>query len=149
MTTAVIMTRRSALHQAFLGDASTPSLVRHAVASWLDERDVAEEHRDDLVLAINEAVTNVVDHAYGPAGGSVDGVGVGGGYVEVDVELDVHPNGERWVTAVVTDYGAWRPAPAQNGFRGRGLQMISACTDWRTIEQRAVGTRVTMARRVR
>jgi anti-sigma regulatory factor (Ser/Thr protein kinase) len=138
MTSAVIMTRRSALHQAFLGDASTPSLVRHAVAAWLEEREVPGEHRDDLVLAVNEAVTNVVDHAYGSATG----------YIEIDVELDVHPNGERWVTAVVTDYGMWRQVPAQNGYRGRGLQMISACTDWRTIEQRAVGTRVTMARRV-
>lgn len=140
MTSAVIMTRRSALHQAFLGDASTPSLVRRALASWLDERGVGGEHRDDLVLAVNEAVTNVVDHAYRSS--------ERGGYVEVDVELDITPAGERWVTAVVTDYGAWRQTPVSNGFRGRGLQMISACTDWRTIEQRANGTRVTMARRV-
>lgn len=135
------MTRRSALHQAFLGDASTPSLVRHALAAWLGAREVPREHCDDLVLAVNEAVTNVIDHAYAAGGARA-------GYVEIDVELDVHANGERWVTAVVTDYGTWRDVPVNNGYRGRGLQMISACTDWRTIEQRAVGTRLTMARRV-
>jgi anti-sigma regulatory factor (Ser/Thr protein kinase) len=134
------MTRRSALHQAFLGDAGTPSLVRRVFAAWLEERGVAAAHREDLVLAVNEAVTNVVDHAYGGEDRA--------GYVEIDVELSDRPDGERWVTVSVTDYGAWRQVPSVNGFRGRGLQMISACTDWRTIEPRAIGTKVTMARRV-
>ena len=140
MSSAVTMTRRSALHQVFLGDVSTPSLVRRGLAAWLEEHGVAAGHRDDLVLAVNEAVTNVVDHAYGGEDRA--------GHLEIDVELSDRPDGQRWVTAAVTDYGVWRQVPSVNGFRGRGLQMISACTDWRTIEPRAIGTKVTMAHRV-
>ncbi len=140
MHSAVNMTRRSALHQAFLGDARTPSLVRRTLVAWLTERGVAAEHREDLVLAVNEAVTNVIDHAYRGSDKP--------GFVEIDVELSDEHDGECWVTVVVTDYGAWRQGRAAVGFRGRGLQMIRACTDWRVIERLAVGTRVTMARRV-
>jgi len=140
MTSAVIMNRRSALHQAFHGDARTPARVRRALATWLLDRDVDEDHRDNLVLAVNEAVTNVVDHAYRDTGASVE--------LEVDVELDDTRDGERWVTVVVTDHGVWRAARARNGFRGRGLQMIDACTDWQSIECLPTGTVVTMARRV-
>jgi anti-sigma regulatory factor (Ser/Thr protein kinase) len=134
------MTRRSALHQAFLGDERTPGRVRRALGAWLRERDVSDDHRENLVLAVNEAVTNVVDHAYRDTGAC--------GQLEVDVELDDSDEGERWVTIVVTDHGVWRAARAGNGFRGRGLQMIDACTDWQSIERRSTGTRVTMARRV-
>jgi len=144
MSSSVITTRRSALHQTFLSSSATPSLVRRTLTVWMDERSVADEHREDLVLAVSEAVTNVVDHAY-------RGVETPG-CVEVDVELtheDEHADGpERWLTVAVTDYGTWRSERASKGFRGRGLQMIRACTDWRHIERRSVGTRVTMARRI-
>jgi len=144
MSLSVATTRRSALHQTFLSSSATPSLVRKTLTVWLEEREVEEEPREDLVLAVSEAVTNVVDHAY-------RGVKTPG-CVEVDIELthevDHDGNPERWITVAVTDYGTWRSERACNGFRGRGLQMIRACTDWRHIERRAVGTRVTMALRV-
>ncbi|MDQ2707939.1 MAG: ATP-binding protein [Actinomycetota bacterium] len=114
--------------------------MRRTLVAWLTERGVAAEHREDLVLAVNEAVTNVIDHAYRGSDKP--------GFVEIDVELSDEHDGECWVTVVVTDYGAWRQGRAAVGFRGRGLQMIRACTDWRVIERLAVGTRVTMARRV-
>jgi serine/threonine-protein kinase RsbW len=140
----VITTRRSALHQTYLSSSATPSLVRRTLTVWMAEREVDELHREDLVLAVSEAVTNVVDHAY--RGKETPGC------LEVDIELTHerdHDGGpERWVTIAVTDYGTWRSERAGKGFRGRGLQMIQACTDWRHIERRAVGTRVTMARRI-
>ena len=144
MSSSVVTTRRSALHQTFLSSAATPSLVRQTLTVWMTEREVDELHREDLVLAVSEAVTNVVDHAYR----NVETPGC----IEVDIELtherDDDGGPERWVTIAVTDYGIWRSERASNGFRGRGLQMIRACTDWRHVERRAVGTRVTMARRV-
>lgn len=151
MSPSVATTRRSALHQTFLSSSATPSLVRRTLMVWLEEHDVVEEQREDLVLAVSEAVTNVVDHAYRDVETP--------GCVEVDIELThelthdtaVHepdPETERWVTVAVTDYGTWRSERTSTGFRGRGLHVIRACTDWRHIERRAVGTRVTMALRV-
>jgi anti-sigma regulatory factor (Ser/Thr protein kinase) len=141
MSSSLVTTRRSALHQTFLSSSATPSLVRRTLMVWLQEHGVGEDQREDLVLAVSEAVTNVVDHAY-------RGVKTPG-CVEVDIELTHERNHnedpERWVTVAVTDFGAWRSERACKGFRGRGLQMIQACTDWRHIERRAVGTRVTMA----
>jgi anti-sigma regulatory factor (Ser/Thr protein kinase) len=144
MSLSVLTTRRSALHQTFLSSSATPSLVRRTLVVWLDERDVAEVHREDVVLAVSEAVSNVVDHAYRDVETP--------GCLEVDIELTDElrraDGTERWLTVAVTDYGTWRSERASNGFRGRGLQMIRACTDWWHIERRASGTRVTMARRV-
>lgn len=141
MSSSVATTRRSALHQTFMSSSATPSLVRRTLTVWLEEHSVAQEQREDLVLAVSEAVTNVVDHAY-------RGVETPG-CVEVDIEVtherDHAEDRERWVTVAVTDYGIWRAERACKGFRGRGLQMMQACTDWRHIERRAVGTRVTMA----
>lgn len=144
MSQSVITTRRSALHQTFLSSNATPSLVRKTLTVWMTEREIGELHIEDLILAVSEAVTNVVDHAYR----NVETPGC----VEVDIELTYEPDHEdgpeRWVTIAVTDYGIWRSERADKGFRGRGLQMIQACTDWRYLERRTVGTRVTMARRV-
>ena len=144
MPSHTMTTRRSALHQTFLASTATPSLVRRTLAVWLDEHDVGAEQREDLVLAVSEAVTNVVDHAY-------RGVETPG-CVEVDIELTheriVDDGFERWLTVAVTDYGTWRSERASKGFRGRGLQMIQACTHWRNIERRTCGTRVTMGLRV-
>lgn len=144
MSSSLITTRRSALHQTFRSSAATPSLVRRTLRVWMTEREVDEVHREDLLLAVNEAVTNVVDHAY-------RGVQMPG-CVEVDIELtherDRDGGPERWATIAVTDYGIWRSERADRGFRGRGLRMIQACTDWRHVERRAGGTRVTMVRRI-
>jgi anti-anti-sigma factor len=70
----------------------------------------------DLQLALGEAAGNAVEHAYRDA--AVPG--------RVLVELDVDDDGG--LTVAVTDTGDWRPAPADPGHRGRGLQIIRALT---------------------
>ncbi|HEY2203983.1 MAG TPA: ATP-binding protein [Pseudonocardia sp.] len=126
--------------QVLTADAGAPAAVRRALSAWLCELECPLEQRDDLVLAVHEAVANVVDHAYrdAPAPGSV----------VIGSEFSQDRDGSRWVTVTVTDRGVWRPVPEDNGYRGRGLQMIGALTDWRWIEPGTDGTRVTMVSRV-
>ncbi len=85
--------------------------IRRAVRTWAYASALDDETTDDLLLAINEAAANAVEHAYGtgPAG-------------LVDYSLTRADDGS--IEVVVRDHGAWRPPPADSGSRGRGLALI-------------------------
>ncbi len=78
-------------------------LVRHAVQSWLTTLGCPGPDAEAVVFAVNEAVSNSVEHAY-PA------LAVG----RISVELMDRPgrDGRRHISVVVTDDGRWRPAPS-------------------------------------
>ncbi|HEX2075930.1 MAG TPA: SpoIIE family protein phosphatase [Geodermatophilus sp.] len=86
--------------------------VRRAMARWAGDVAVDADRGDDLQLAVGEAVANAVEHAYRSSGER--------GRVSLEVSAD--PDGG--LTVTVGDTGRWRPAPADPGFRGRGLQII-------------------------
>ncbi|WP_219414106.1 PAS domain S-box protein [Pseudonocardia nigra] len=85
--------------------------LRAAVLAWAEGTGLSEDEVYDLQLAVGEAAANAVEHAYRdrPPG-------------TVGVELTRQADGA--VLAVVRDEGSWRPAPADRGFRGRGLELI-------------------------
>jgi anti-anti-sigma factor len=87
--------------------------VRRAVRWWTSQAALPPDAIEDLLLALGEATGNAVEHAYRNA--DVPG--------RVVVELHLDHAGD--VVASVTDTGTWRPPPADPGFRGRGLQIIS------------------------
>jgi anti-sigma regulatory factor (Ser/Thr protein kinase) len=120
-------------------EPAVTSLLRRAFRRWL--AGWPEEEADDLVMALNEAVANVVDHAYLETDP--------GRYRKVSVlaEQVRSPDGERRVRIDVTDSGRWRPIPANPGHRGRGLLMMRACTESLNIEPTPAGTRVSMLSR--
>lgn len=132
---AIVVLRRDPpqAHNALVVPAETSSLlqVRLAMRRWLGGADVADEDINDLVLAVGEAATNVVKHAYGATSGSVD------------VSLDLKP-GE--AVATVRDTGRWRPARGEN--RGRGLLVMERCSDEMRIARGRGGTEVTLRRRL-
>lgn len=103
--------------------------LRDAVRRWAGVASLGAGTLDDLQLALGEAVANSVEHAYlsGPTG-------------MVDVEVAVRPGGA--VTVRVADSGAWRPEPADPGFRGRGVRMIHALGSDVSIAKGADGTEV-------
>jgi len=117
--------------------AAIPAL-RHSVRRWLHAAQWPADEALDLVLAVNEAVTNVVEHAYPP-----------GKACTVVATADEVPlaGGLRRVLIVIADRGRWRPAPADPGDRGRGIPMISAIAQSLHIERSARGTRVTITSR--
>lgn len=82
-------------------------------------------------VALGEAVTNVVEHAYGAAGG----------------ELDVHvwQEGDTLI-AEIKDRGRWRTEPREG--RGHGLQIMRSLLDSVEVERGSSGTivRISLAR---
>jgi serine phosphatase RsbU (regulator of sigma subunit)/anti-sigma regulatory factor (Ser/Thr protein kinase) len=92
----------------------------------------------DLVLAVSEAVSNACEHAY-PATELRA--------VEPVVTLVVSELAdalERRIEVVIEDFGGWRPAAAEPGFRGHGLRLIGALTASCEVLERGSGTTVTM-----
>ena len=85
--------------------------LRRVVARWCAQAGVDEAALTDLQLALGEAATNAVEHAYPPGAG---------GIVRVDLDL----TSDATVTVRVADEGKWRPPPADPGYRGRGLALI-------------------------
>jgi serine phosphatase RsbU (regulator of sigma subunit)/anti-sigma regulatory factor (Ser/Thr protein kinase) len=106
--------------------------LRAALRRWLTAAGVAEDERQDLVLAVGEATTNVVEHAYGPEGG------------EVEVRATMEG---RTFTATVTDHGHWREARGTN--RGRGTMIMQEVSDEVRLETSDDGTRVTITKTLR
>jgi PAS domain S-box-containing protein len=113
-------------------DPSKLAHVRRRLARWLARHEVGGEDADDLVLACSEACANSIEHAYGPAGGSI--------VIEAEVRDDE-------VTVIVRDTGRWRPSRQPD--RGRGLALIEACTDTCAVTRGASGTEVRMGRAIR
>jgi anti-anti-sigma factor len=99
--------------------------VRRSVAAWASAAGLVDDLVEDLQLALGEALANAVEHAYAHGGtgrGAGDGKGDGTGACEYRVRR--LPDGS--LTVEVTDDGDWRPPPVDRGFRGRGLELISA-----------------------
>lgn len=114
-------------------NAEPPQLhgLRDRLAEWLRAIVPSSELIDRIVLAMNEAVTNAVTHAYrGSAPGSVR------------VTADVTPDDILCVS--VADQGTWRPARPTEGIGGRGVLMMQECVDRVLIERTSRGTTVTL-----
>lgn len=110
--------------------ASTLGEIRAAVRRWLAEIDASPADVTDLLLAVGESTSNVVEHAYGPGGGTVT------------VRLELQPPD---VVVTVKDTGRWRPPRGTN--RGRGSHIMAAVGDV-AVERGPEGTEVVIRRRL-
>jgi anti-sigma regulatory factor (Ser/Thr protein kinase) len=122
-----------AVRQVLPADAVAPSLARHRIRSWLTSLHWPPAAADDLVLAISEAVSNTVEHAYPRDRG---------GDVVVEADCVQRSDGGRQVVVTVRDSGAWHAPPAWHENRGRGLPLMRACTESMEIEGGPGGTQV-------
>jgi anti-sigma regulatory factor (Ser/Thr protein kinase) len=107
------------------------AVVRHVLGALADVLNLSEVVCDDIRLAVTEACTNVVRHAYPGDGGTIDVV--------------VRPNGDA-LEVVVSDSGRGiGPSPDTAG-PGLGIPLIAALTDSLEIErQRGKGSRLIMS----
>ena len=105
--------------------------IRHQLASWLQSAAVPDEQVADIVLSVNEACANSIEHGYREREP---------GKVRIDGEND----GAR-VHLKVTDGGSWKPASVEPGMRGRGLLLIRAVSDWLEMDCTPSGTTVDMS----
>jgi serine/threonine-protein kinase RsbW len=105
------------------------SEVRDHIAVWAAALGLAADTVDDIVLATNEALTNVADHAYS------DGRG------EAVLDAD-RLDGQ--VRVVVRDFGRWRDPGTNPGLRGHGLVIIHGLPEQVDVRRGDEGTCVEM-----
>lgn len=116
--------------------ASLPP-ARALLRQWLTGQAWPEASAEDVVLAVCEALVNVIDHAYPPTAT---------GSAHLHAWVSVEPRtGARRVIAAVTDHGSWNPdhrATEHAGYRGHGLGVMSGCMAGLHIQRSARGTSI-------
>lgn len=99
--------------------------IRFAIRGWLGSNDIGDDDSVNILLAVGEATANAVEHAYGPAGGTVT--------------VGMERSGDT-VVATVRDTGRWRLPRGTN--RGRGVGIMEKCTEEMSVERGDEGTLV-------
>jgi len=133
---AIVVYRRPYAPLSIEGVVTAEELsdIRHRLAAWMRDATIPDERAADIVLAVNEACANSIEHGYR---------GRKPGKVLVEGEND-----GAQVHLRVTDNGSWKPVPADPGIRGRGLLLIRAVSDWLEMECTPSGTTVDMSFRL-
>jgi anti-sigma regulatory factor (Ser/Thr protein kinase) len=101
--------------------------LRAELRHWLAA--LPGDARDDVVLAVNEAASNCVEHAYSPA--TVDDT--------IDLTLWTEPGS---VSIEIVDHGAWRTPSGQPTGCGRGIEIMQRLMASVLIHYDSRGTRV-------
>ncbi len=101
--------------------------VRQAVAGFAASLGATDETLADLRLAVNEACTNVIRHAYGEGGGNM--------------EVEARPIGG-CLLVTVQDTGRGVSQPTEDPGSGLGLRVASAVSGSFVMEEKAPGTQV-------
>jgi anti-anti-sigma factor len=105
--------------------------LRRTVGQWATRSGASEEEAQDLVVAVGEAVTNVIEHAYTSTGG------------QVEVEASIR---EGMAQIVIRDRGRWRPPRRDEG--GRGLVLMQGLVEKVDVLSGPDGTEIRLFRRV-
>jgi serine phosphatase RsbU (regulator of sigma subunit)/anti-sigma regulatory factor (Ser/Thr protein kinase) len=105
--------------------------MRKTLARWLQTAGAGEDELFDLTLAISEAATNAIEHAYGAK--------------EDAFTICCERDGLQ-ITATVRDGGRWRTTRPAGG--GRGLEIMRALVDSVEIDSDKEGTTVTLTKRL-
>lgn len=113
--------------------------VRALMRDWLLAWAWPIEPAADVVLALNEALANVIDHASPP---DAPGSATLHAWITTDPRT-----GHRRAVVAVTDRGRWaayHPESPASAARGHGLIMMSGCMAELHIQRAAAGTTVIM-----
>jgi serine/threonine-protein kinase RsbW len=131
------------------GEWVAPSIARDRVLRWLTTHQWSPDHRQDLVLAISEAVSNSVEHGYGVcAGDTISSVLTAPpNTIELYGKVITDRDGVRRVEFTIRDYGRWAPLAVLCDRRGHGMTLMRACTDEVIIDHTADGTTVMLRSR--
>jgi serine/threonine-protein kinase RsbW len=124
-------------------DWITPSVARDRVRSWLRTHHWSPAHTDDLVLAVNEAVSNSIEHGYGLVPDMATPLD-DRSTVEVHARLDTDPDGTRRVEFTIRDRGRWLEPTGGPSTRGHGVRIMRACVENVRIDHGPAGTTVVL-----
>jgi PAS domain S-box-containing protein len=113
-------------HRRFPAHGDQLRALRVTMRSWLDRRAVGRHLQETLLLAVGEACSNAIEHAYRNA-------------MPGDVQVDMTESDSRGFLVEVRDFGVFR-TPAASGDRGRGTEIMRRLTvDFRR-ESTSAGT---------
>jgi anti-sigma regulatory factor (Ser/Thr protein kinase) len=104
--------------------------MRRRLTNWLGSVGVSESLAADIVLVVNEALSNCAEHAYR---------GRAPGTMRLEAQLD-----DGHIQITVSDSGSWKTPPADPGTRGRGLLLMRALSEQMDVDGTAAGTIVGM-----
>ncbi|WP_410631105.1 SpoIIE family protein phosphatase [Amycolatopsis sp. cmx-4-83] len=116
------------LHRRTAADTGLLRTVRNDLARWSGLAGLSRELCEDLNLAVGEAVANSVEHAFPGSRG------------EATYTVTRTPAGR--LDVVVHDNGTWRPEPADNSHRGRGIAIMTALSERFSLDHDDHGTTV-------
>ena len=124
-------------HRSWPADVRQLPAIREDVRGWLRPLELTEGARQDLVLAVSEAASNALAHAYPEPS---DAASIGRDTVEMTYWID---DGRVWIEIV--DQGAWvTPKDSADG-HGLGIPMMQRLVDSVMIQYGARGTSVLMS----
>jgi len=127
-----------AFDEELRAEMRAPYLIRRGLRGWLRALGWPEIETGDLVLAVSEAVSNVVEHAY-----QADRPGV----VRVRAERSVEAEKSARVVVTVTDHGRWHEPSTELTNRRRGIPMMRAIAESVDVLGGADGTQVRLVSR--
>jgi len=111
--------------------------IRRTVGGWMEESDAIDEVlAQDVLLGLDEAVSNAIEHAY-----------FGEASDPIVVAIRLHESVDRLVVTV-TDNGRWR-AESTDPNRGRGLGIMRRLFDDVAVRTNETGTEIRMERVLR
>ena len=119
------------LRRTMAADPRELAPMRAYLARWLERWNAPPQDVMDVLVASGEAITNAVEHAYGP----------GRGMIDVDARME-----GATVEVVVHDRGVWRPPRGTERGRGRGI--MAGLMDEVVVASDEAGTTVTMRKRL-
>jgi anti-sigma regulatory factor (Ser/Thr protein kinase) len=102
--------------------------IRHRLTGWLEPIGVSATSIADIVLVVNEACTNCIEHAYR---------GVDAGPILVDATYDCGQ-----IIIDVADRGVWKTPGSQPSTRGHGLPIMRAVSQATHVMPSPAGTTV-------
>jgi anti-sigma regulatory factor (Ser/Thr protein kinase) len=124
--------RSEFVHRSWPARPRHLAALRVEVRRWLAPLALPGDAEIDLLLAVNEAASNCVEHAYTPA--TVDDT--------VELTFWTEP---RSVCVEIVDHGAWRAPCGQPTGRGRGIEIMQRLIPVVLIHYDRRGTRVLLS----
>lgn len=129
---AIVVYRRppAPLQIEVLATPDQLSDIRGQLADWLRATGIPDELAGDIVLVVNEACTNSIEHGYR-------------GRDPGRMLVYVRARG-RGISIRITDFGSWKLPDANPRLRGRGVPLMRAVSGDVTLDGTSAGTTVTM-----
>lgn len=120
------------LHLDLPADAESLAVVRERVASWLMSLGAPADQVGDIVLVVNEACSNSIEHAY-----------IGGGARTIRISADIE---SQFICIAIEDFGKWKTDTSKtDASRGRGLALMRAMSARVGLHTSTGGTRVSLS----